>query len=67
MFLNILMAVSQQTGGLAQLVERVLSMHEVVSSILTFSTFAISILRLLCPVFIHRESSASAFDWCLSF
>jgi hypothetical protein len=32
-------------GGLAQLVERVLSMHEVVSSILTFSTF-VSFLHL---------------------
>ena len=42
MFLIILMAETPQIGGLAQLVERVLSMHEVVSSILTFSkTFVI--------------------------
>ena len=31
-----------KVGGLAQLVERVLSMHEVVSSILTFSIFVLA-------------------------
>ena len=55
MFLNILMAASQQTGGLAQLVERVLSMHEVVSSILTFSkTFYFAVHRRAIRV--HRSS-----------
>ena len=33
-------------GGLAQLVERVLSMHEVVDSISTFSIFSIIIFSL---------------------
>ena len=32
-------------GGLAQLVERVLSMHEVVSSILTFSIFCAALVQ----------------------
>ena len=47
MFLIILMARSPQIGGLAQLVERVLSMHEVVSSILTFSKLLLLILLAL--------------------
>ena len=36
----------QKIGGLAQLVERVLSMHEVVSSILTFSKLLLLFLWL---------------------
>ena len=62
MFLNILIAASQQTGGLAQLVERVLSMHEVVSSILTFSkTFVIVPLPLASKV---GEPACSLFVTC---
>eukprot|EP00984_Skeletonema_dohrnii_P004460 scaffold1583_cov123-Skeletonema_dohrnii-CCMP3373.AAC.10 len=49
-YLDILDNIIGQTGGLAQLVERVLSMHEVGSSILPFSTgfllFAIAITTL---------------------
>ena len=64
MCLYILMAITSQTGGLAQLVERVLSMHEVVSSILTFSKLLLLFLWLwparsgnLLALFLSRAES----------
>ena len=54
----------QKIGGLAQLVERVLSMHEVVSSILTFSKLLLLFLCLwparlgnLLALFLSRAES----------
>ncbi|EJK69660.1 hypothetical protein THAOC_09058, partial [Thalassiosira oceanica] len=41
MFMNNFVVTKESTGGLAQLVERVLSMHEVVDSISTFSSFCL--------------------------
>ena len=45
----------QKIGGLAQLVERVLSMHEVVSSILTFSNFFCR-PQACHPIRVHRST-----------
>ena len=55
------MAITSQTGGLAQLVERVLSMHEVVSSILTFSNFFAVHRRAIRSVSIDLRSCGAQF------
>ena len=47
---------TDECGGLAQLVERVLSMHEVVSSILTFSIFVLHCGGVGSAVHVHRYS-----------